>query len=200
MARRGRDRFAASGKSIRELRVIGGAWRGRKWRFVAAPGVRPTPDRVRETLFNWLAARIGGAHCLDLFAGSGALGTEALSRGAADVMFVDRSAPLIDALRARLRDWGATGRAHFAVADALEWLASGAAGVGRIDIAFLDPPFAGPPAESALGAVIASGCLARGAWVYLEQPATAALALPRGWTIRRRGRAGAVGYYLLHES
>ncbi len=76
----------------RELRVIGGRLRGRRWRFPDAPGLRPTPDRVRETLFNWLQMRIGGARCLDAFAGSGALGIEALSRGASEVVFVESNA------------------------------------------------------------------------------------------------------------
>src|SRR5271170_5348707 len=92
----------------RQLRIIGGRWRGRRFRFPAAE-IRPTPDRVRETLFNWLMARISGARCLDLFAGSGALGLEALSRGASAVQFVERDAAACRALRELLLTWEATG-------------------------------------------------------------------------------------------
>ena len=92
------------------LRIIGGAWRGRKLRFPPSPEIRPTPDRVRETLFNWLMPRIVGARCLDLFAGSGALGLESLSRGAAHVTFVERDSAAVRELRARLSEWGVAGR------------------------------------------------------------------------------------------
>ncbi|MBV8221698.1 MAG: 16S rRNA (guanine(966)-N(2))-methyltransferase RsmD, partial [Solirubrobacterales bacterium] len=89
------------------MRIIGGAWRGRKLRFAAEAGIRPTPDRVRETLFNWLGPAIAGARCLDLFAGSGALGLEALSRGAAHVTFVEQDATAARELRSRLDEWRA---------------------------------------------------------------------------------------------
>src|SRR5215469_18973472 len=90
-----------------EFRIIAGEWRRRKLHFPLLPGIRPSPDRVRETLFNWLAARVPGAHCLDLFAGSGALGLEALSRGAAQVVFVERDAAAAREIAARLLEWGA---------------------------------------------------------------------------------------------
>src|SRR5215216_3941131 len=108
------------GAHSRTLRIIGGAWRGRRFRFPAGE-IRPTPDRVRETLFNWLASRITGARCLDLFAGSGALGLEALSRGAADVVFVERERRAATAIEALLQEWGAT-NARVVCADALAWL------------------------------------------------------------------------------
>ncbi|HVS75828.1 MAG TPA: 16S rRNA (guanine(966)-N(2))-methyltransferase RsmD, partial [Steroidobacteraceae bacterium] len=95
------------GASARTLRIIGGVWRGRRLRFPPSPEIRPTPDRVRETLFNWLAGRVPGARCLDLFAGSGALGLEALSRGAAHVTFVERDPAAAREIRARLAEWGA---------------------------------------------------------------------------------------------
>ncbi|MGH8275425.1 MAG: 16S rRNA (guanine(966)-N(2))-methyltransferase RsmD, partial [Steroidobacteraceae bacterium] len=125
-------------RSTRVLRIIGGTWRGRKLRFPAAALIRPTPDRVRETLFNWLGARVPAAHCLDLFAGSGALGLEALSRVAAQVTFVERDAAAVRELRARLVEWGAQG-AQVERADALRFLAGPAR---PFDLAFLDPPFA----------------------------------------------------------
>src|SRR5688572_14079376 len=92
------------GARSRELRIIAGVWRGRRLRFADAPEIRPTPDRVRETLFNWLGPRIAGARCLDLFAGSGALGLEALSRGAAHVLFVERNAAAVRELRTLLEE------------------------------------------------------------------------------------------------
>ena len=97
----------ARGARSRELRIIGGEWRSRRLRFAAASDIRPTPDRVRETLFNWLAPRIAGARCLDLFAGSGALGLEALSRGAGAAVFVERERQVADDLRGLLAEWGA---------------------------------------------------------------------------------------------
>ncbi|HLY51656.1 MAG TPA: 16S rRNA (guanine(966)-N(2))-methyltransferase RsmD, partial [Steroidobacteraceae bacterium] len=103
----GRNAPRARAAGSRLLRIIGGAWRGRKLRFPAAAHIRPTPDRVRETLFNWLGARVVGARCLDLFAGSGALGLEALSRGAAHVTFVEHDTAAARELRARLAEWGA---------------------------------------------------------------------------------------------
>src|SRR5256884_2719977 len=93
----------------RVLRIIGGTWRGRKLRFPASAAIRPTPDRVRETLFNWLGARTPGARALDLFAGSGALGLEALSRGASHVTFVEQDEAAVRELRARLARWQAGG-------------------------------------------------------------------------------------------
>src|SRR5687768_816458 len=102
---RSRRDHAARGARSRVLRIIAGAHRGRKLRFTAAADIRPTPDRVRETLFNWLGARVSGARCLDLFAGSGALGLEALSRGAAHVTFVEQDASAAREIASVLNDW-----------------------------------------------------------------------------------------------
>jgi len=123
----------------RTLRIIAGTWRGRKFRFPDAD-IRPTPDRVRETLFNWLQGRVEGARCLDLYAGSGALGLEALSRGAASVVFVERQRLVADALRRQLHDWQAVGT-EVLCAQARQYLGS-AHGGDRFDLVFLDPPFA----------------------------------------------------------
>ena len=175
------------------LRIIGGEWRGRRIRFPAEGGIRPTPDRVRETLFNWLMAKVAGSRCLDLFAGSGALGLEALSRGAAHATFVERDRRNVAGLReitARL----APGRSTVIEADALAWLA----GPGQaFDIVFLDPPFADGQLADAMRLLEARGWLGADAFIYLEMPAKAAApALPAGWTMHRTGRAGAVGYHL----
>ncbi len=181
------------GPAARVLRIIGGRWRGRKLRFPADADIRPTPDRVRETLFNWLAPELPGARCLDLFAGSGALCLEALSRGAAAVTFVDRDAAAIRELRARLEEWQAVG-AQLARADALSFLAGTPS---QYQVVFLDPPYAAgllPPCAAALAT---RGWLAPGARVYVECAAREGLpALPPGFELVRSKRAGEVGYHL----
>ena len=120
-----------------EFRIIAGVWRRRKLKFPPLPGIRPSPDRVRETLFNWLMDRVAGARCLDLFTGSGALGLEALSRGAAEVVFVDRERAALDAVGGHLAALKAQG-GTLVQADALAWLETPGT---TFDIVFLDPPF-----------------------------------------------------------
>jgi 16S rRNA (guanine966-N2)-methyltransferase len=190
-ARRNAPPARAAGSRV--LRIIGGAWRGRKLRFPSGADIRPTPDRVRETLFNWLGARVAGARCLDLFAGSGALGLEALSRGAAHVTFVEHDTAAVRELRGRLLEWGAQ---DFAVEriDARRFLA----GMARpYDIVFLDPPFASTLLGEAAQLLEDGGWLAAPALVYLESPARAPLpALPSGWAPLQGKRAGEVGYHL----
>ena len=183
-------------KMANELRIIGGEWRGRRIRFPGRPGIRPTPDRVRETLFNWLAPVVAGSRCLDLFAGSGALGLEALSRGAASATFVESDRLSAEGLReiaAKL----APGRATVLAADAERWLD----GPPQLfDIAFLDPPFESGLLACALAKLDSGGWLAPSAWVYLEAPAGAGVpAMPAGWNMHRSGKAGAVGYHLAHR-
>jgi len=175
------------------LRIIGGDWRGRRIRFPGQGGIRPTPDRVRETLFNWLMGKVPGSRCLDLFAGSGALGLEALSRGAAHVTFVERDRENA----ARLRETAASlapGRATVMEADALAWLEGPPQ---AFDIVFLDPPFAAGILAESMQRLDARGFLAPGAFVYVEMPASAGPPpLAAGWHLHRTGRAGAVGYHL----
>ncbi len=178
---------------LNTLRIIGGEWRGRRIRFPGKGGIRPTPDRVRETLFNWLAAAIPGSRCLDLFAGSGALGLEALSRGAASATFIERDRENA----VRLQETAtllAPGRASVVQANALTWLAGAPS---AYDIVFLDPPFdAGILAES-MRLLESRGWLAGEAYIYIEMPAgQGAPVLPAGWIAHRSGRAGAVGYHL----
>lgn len=182
-----------SRRPARQLRIIGGAWRGRKFRFAADEAIRPTPDRVRETLFNWLMGRVEGARALDLFAGSGALGLEALSRGAAHVTFVERNAAVARALAAVLAAFGAR-HATVECADSLEYLAGRAQ---PFDLVFLDPPFGSALAARAAAALDAGGWLADPAFIYLELPAREPLpALPAAWQLVKSGRAGDVGYHL----
>jgi 16S rRNA (guanine966-N2)-methyltransferase len=212
--KRGADATPRGG-AARMLRIVGGTHRGRRWRFPADTSIRPTPDRVRETLFNWLAPRIAGARCLDAFAGSGALGLEALSRGASEVVFVERAPTVAAAISDVLRAWGEPG-GRVITADTGRWLSAGAA-AGTTDdrsaypaerpggaitpsapfgIVFLDPPFdAGVLGETAR--VLSQGWLADDARIYIEHAADTPLpALPVGWQALKSGRAGAVGYHL----
>ena len=178
---------------IQTLRIIGGEWRGRRIRFPGEGGIRPTPDRVRETLFNWLMSKVAGSRCLDLFAGSGALGLEALSRGAAHATFVERTRRNVASLR-EITALLAPGRSTVVEADAIAWLAGPAR---AFDVVFLDPPFADGRLSDAMRLLEARGWLAAGAFIYLEAPAKAGLLeLPAGWAMHRTGRAGAVGYHL----
>ncbi|MCU0976924.1 MAG: 16S rRNA (guanine(966)-N(2))-methyltransferase RsmD [Steroidobacteraceae bacterium] len=158
-----------------------------------AEGLRPTPDRVRETLFNWLAPSIAGARCLDLFAGSGALGFEALSRGASSVVFVERA----PAVARHLRETVAL------LAPEAGRVVQGGAGdhlagrAERFDVVFLDPPFDDDVVPGLLARLVAGGWLAPGARVYVEQPASrGAPAWPAPLAAHRSGRAGEVGYHL----
>ena len=191
----------------RELRIIAGQWRGRRWRFPAGPDIRPTPDRVRETLFNWLAPQIRGARVLDLFAGSGALGLESLSRGAAHAIFVDADARVVDALRERCTEWSGASReagspvgsAEYHRTDALTFLAGRPA--GPFDIVFLDPPFGAGLWGKVATRLETGGWLAPEAFIYLEAPVGE---LPPGLppTLQpwRDGKAGEVGYHLLRRA
>jgi len=192
-----RDRGSTGNNAVQNrpntLRIIGGEWRSRRIRFPGLTGLRPTPDRVRETLFNWLAPDVGGSRCLDLFAGSGALGLEALSRGAASVAFVEREREAADRLRETVNEL-APGRAMVVQADALAWLRGEAQ---PFDIVFVDPPFDSGLLPAAMRALESGGWLAPEARIYLEGPARAGPPeLPDGWIPHRSGRAGAVGYHL----
>ncbi|HEY5102566.1 MAG TPA: 16S rRNA (guanine(966)-N(2))-methyltransferase RsmD [Steroidobacteraceae bacterium] len=175
------------------LRIIGGTWRGRRFRFSAEADIRPTPDRVRETLFNWLAARVAQARCLDLCAGSGALGLEALSRGAARVHFVESDGHAVSDLRARLIEWGAQGATVERI-DTLRYLRSKPE---AFDIVFLDPPYAAGLLSSAAQLLEDREWLAPGALIYVENAARTPLPeLPATWHLAKTKRAGEVGYHL----
>lgn len=179
-----------------ELRIIGGQWRSRKLRFPALPGLRPTPDRIRETLFNWLAPVIDGTRCLDLFAGSGALGFEALSRGAASCRFVDFAKPAADAIRTNLALLQASS-AQVVQADAAQWLHHPAVNE-TFNLVFLDPPFDGDLLAPCIAALHDSALLAANAWIYIETHRDTALPpLPPGWHIHREKQAGQVCYRLI---
>jgi 16S rRNA (guanine966-N2)-methyltransferase len=157
------------------------------------PEIRPTPDRVRETLFNWLGPRVHGAHCLDLFAGSGALGLEALSRGAASAVFVEQNAIATRALTTLIAEWNVQG-ARIERTDTLHFLAGTAQ---PAQIVFLDPPFASGLLSGTASLLEKHGWLAPEALIYVEASAREALpALPPDWQLAKAKRAGEVGYHL----
>jgi 16S rRNA (guanine966-N2)-methyltransferase len=172
------------------VRIIAGEWRGRRLGVAEGTPVRPTPDRVRETLFNWLQQTIVGARCLDLCAGTGALGFEALSRGAAEAWFVEQDKALVDALRVAAGAFGVEPR--IVRRDALAFLREPPS--ARFDIVFLDPPYA-QPLEPLLASL--PPWLAPGALVYVERPRSAGLPdVPQAEWVKR-SYAGAVEYGLL---
>ena len=175
------------------VRIIAGDWRGRRISIVPGTTVRPTPDRVRETLFNWLQHAVVGARCLDLYAGTGALGFEALSRGAADVWFVEKDAALAGALAAQAESFGVQSR--IARQDALSFLRG--APPQRFDIVFLDPPYA-LPIEPLVAAL--EPWLGEGALVYVERPREQGLPQISGAEWVKRSHAGAVEYGLLSRA
>jgi 16S rRNA (guanine966-N2)-methyltransferase len=177
-----------------QLRIIGGQWRGRKLRFPAVDGLRPTTDRIRETLFNWLAPEITGARCADLFAGSGALGLEALSRGAAHCNFVDRNERVIDSLRSHLASLDAQDRAACRT-DTTERFLEGEH--EPWDIVFVDPPFGRDLAISCCQALAQRNLVARDGLVYLETARDESLeGLPACWEIHREKTGGGVAFRL----
>ncbi|OOG66047.1 16S rRNA (guanine(966)-N(2))-methyltransferase RsmD [Rhodanobacter sp. B04] len=174
------------------IRIIGGNLRNSRLDVPDLPGLRPTAERVRETLFNWLAPVIGGARCLDLCAGTGALGIEALSRGAAGVQFVERDAQAARALRDNLGRLKAAG-GQVAVAAAGTFLQGAAQ---PADLVFLDPPFALDLWATLAQQLEAGGWLALPAWIYVESPRASAPALPSNWQLHREGQAGEVRFAL----
>ena len=175
-----------------QLRIIGGRWRGRKLSFLTVPGLRPTPDRVRETLFNWLAPVVPGSRCLDLYAGSGALGLEAASRGAARVVMVDHASEVVHALREQLAGLQAS-EVVVIQSDVREWLR----GPSQVfDIVFLDPPFHQGLLPVTMQLLEANGWLAADAFVYIEAEKGLQPDLPQGWKIYRSKQAGQVSYQL----
>jgi 16S rRNA (guanine966-N2)-methyltransferase len=160
------------------------------------PGLRPTGERVRETLFNWLMPKVAGARVLDLFAGSGALGLEAVSRGAASAVLVERDPGLAGQLRQQVARLGGEAQVQVAQADALQWLRQPAE--PPFDIAFVDPPFAAGLWDAVLESLPAR--LADNAWLYLESPRGARPALPGDWQLHREGEAGEVRYALYRRA
>ena len=170
------------GKGVGQVRIIGGKWRGTRLPVPDRPGLRPTSDRVRETLFNWLQPVLPGARVLDLFSGSGALGLEAISRGAAHAQLVEADPGLAQALADSVRRLDAADAVAIHRGDALAWVRSDA---GPFDIVFVDPPFAAGMWEAVIAAL--PRLLSRNAWLYVESPAGHAPELPAQWRLHREG-------------
>ena len=182
-----------------QVRIIGGRHRGRRLHFTPGRGLRPTADRVRETLFNWLRADLAGARCLDLFAGSGALGLEALSRGAAALTLVERNRLVAQRLRDNVVLLHEQARAEVIQVDALRFLS--APPVQPYNIVFVDPPFADDLLPAVSTRLEEGGWLAPQAMVYLEQDTHRSWpTLPKNWAIEREGRAGGSAQRLLRRN
>lgn len=182
-----------------EVRIIGGQWRGRKLHFPATPGLRPTPNRIRETLFNWLAPHLADAHCLDLFAGSGALGFEALSRHAKSVTFIEQSKLLVSYLKNQLKQLHAENQAQVYQAQ-FPFLSQSLFKLNPtlFNIVFLDPPFQQNLLGLACAWLVSEGLLAPDSLIYLEAEASLKnLILPENWEIQHFKTAGQVHYALV---
>jgi 16S rRNA (guanine966-N2)-methyltransferase len=176
------------------VRIIAGAWRGRRIHFPDLPALRPTPDRIRETLFNWLQHSVAGSRCLDLFAGSGALGLEALSRGAKDVVFVEQFPAAARVLQEQLVRFGGAAKGRVMEMGAARFLRTPAA---PFDIAFLDPPFGKEALAEYIPMLDEGNWLKPGGLVYLENERVAGEPkLPGHWELLKSKSAGEVGYHL----
>lgn len=179
-----------------QVRIIGGQWKRSKLPFVAHPALRPTPDRIKETLFNWLSEHLLQARCLDLFAGSGALGFEALSRGAAQVTFVDTEKNNIQQIQSCMDKFKVSGERYaLHVQDGLQYLR---AAQNKYDIVFLDPPYGGDLLTAALIDLAVQPLLSAKALIYAEHARGAACTEIAGdWTVLQHETAGQVEFYLL---
>lgn len=173
------------------IRIIGGDWRGTKLSVPDRDGLRPTADRVRETLFNWLQPMLPGARVLDLFAGTGALGLEAVSRGAREAVLVERDPALAEELRRIAAKLPGGDRVQVVRADALAWLQTAP---GSFDLVFVDPPFAGDLWRTSLAAL--EGRCADDAWLYVESPHGSEAVPDATWRLHRESRTREVRYAL----
>lgn len=192
MARQPKTTPAHTGSN--QLRIIGGQWRSRRLAFPDVPGLRPTPDRVRETLYNWLAAHINGAHLLDCFAGSGALFLEGLSRGATGGTALELNRNAVTSLRDNLQLLDAS-QGEVIHTDSLHWLDQSAS--RQFDLVLLDPPFHQGLLQRSCQLVQEQGWLAPDALIYTEseQPPST-LGLPASWQLHREKHSGQVYYAL----
>lgn len=193
-------RTQTSGKKTQpgRIRIVAGKWRSRLLDIADVPGLRPTSERIRESLFNWLAPTIQGARCLDIFAGTGALGLEALSRGATEVMFVEKSPVAAATLRDNIAMLSASTAAVLQM-DAGDYLRQSPQ--GEFNIVFLDPPFAADMHEDLCRLLVAAKVLSKNAWIYLEEDrAKPAVALPRAWHMVKSKNAGNVRYSLVQAN
>lgn len=184
-----------------QLRIIGGIWRGRKLSFLDREGLRPTTDRVRETLFNWLQVDVPGSRCLDLFAGSGALGFEAASRGAAKVLMVDNEIDTVDTLKSNINLLSAR-QISVVCSDAIRYLSSTKE---IFDIVFIDPPYRSEVIAQCCHLLESEHCLSDHAKIYVECDSRQDLSkesndLPDNWQCLKHKTAGQVGYHLFERN
>lgn len=180
-------------RSLNKIKIIGGNWRSRQIEVLDALGLRPTPNRVRETLFNWLQGDIFNAHCLDLFAGSGALSFEAASRGAKSVVQIENNAQVCDVLKANAKKLGAT-QIQTVQTDTLTFLAKPPQ--TPFDIVFLDPPFGLDLVTQSSELLAKNNWLAPYAKIYVETEKTLMLRLPENWQLLKDKTAGEVAFRL----
>lgn len=194
--RRPNPKPAHQDKGRNFLRIIGGKWRGRKLAFPTIDGLRPTGDRIRETLFNWLTAELPASRCLDLFSGSGALGLEALSRGASQVILLEKDSQAANQLRQHLTTLGATD-GQVIHSDSLNWLQQTPAPMENpVDIVFIDPPFQANLWQPVCEALENGGWLKSGSAIYIETPKDNHFSAPSGWQLHREKHSGQVSYRL----
>ena len=183
-------------------RIIAGKWRGRKIKFDDAEGLRPTTDRIRETVFNWLQPYLPQSRCLDCFAGSGVLGFEALSRGAQDVVFIEQNIKTVKAIKDNMAMLDADNASVFHQ-DALSWLQVASTDTKlqqKFDLVFLDPPFRSDLLEKSSALLDRSGCLAEDAIIYVEHAVDADVVLPDNWSCLKQKSSGQVSYKLFEHN
>ena len=191
---------AGSGQQTGQLRIIGGSWRGRKLNFPDREGLRPTTDRVRETLFNWLQTEVPGSRCLDLFAGSGALGLEAASRGAYKVVMVDSDGETVNMLKSNI-DLLSAKQSQAVCSDAISFLQNCDY---MFDVVYIDPPYSMDVIAQCCELLESKQCLSDHAKIYVECDAQNDLSensgdLPKNWRCLKRKTAGQIGYHLFER-
>ncbi len=183
-------------KHSNRLRIIGGRWRSRVLHFPAINALRPTPDGVRETVFNWLAPDISGRQCLDLYAGSGALGIEAVSRGAASAILVEKNPKAAKALSSNVELLCANSHIHVTCCAALHYLSTTDQ---QFNLIFLDPPFASDELKKACYQINKMNVISDDGLIYIESPSNQIeLPVPEKWQIIKQATKGEVRYTMLH--
>ncbi len=197
--RRSQTTAKSRSKQASQLRIIGGQWRGRKLPIIDAEGLRPTSDRIRETLFNWLAPNLNGSTCVDLFAGSGALGLECLSRGALSATLIENNTVVAKQLEQNCKLIDAP-NADIVQGDAQDWLLNQTLTKRSIDIVFIDPPFAYDLWDNTIERLTQSELLAKDALVYIESPRGKVYKIPPEWESLKKKTAGDVDYTLFKYS